>query len=652
MTPRRINWKLPTLGAAAVGAAVALPLILGGGDVASAQDGHLQRFGSCADLTAFARDAAIRELRNRRSVMVEDMAAPTATAAASGGADRAASPQPGTDFSTTNVQIAGIDEPDIVKTDGRTVFAIANGRLYAVDVTGATPRVVGSLDVGGNPVDMLLTDGGLIVVGTRHVAYTRTSQVPPGGVEDAVPNPTGQNTATTLTRVDVGDPASMRVLERFGTDAEYVSARLADGAVRIVLRGNRTPAPTAEISVGGILADAAYIDQLERTPAEAWLPSYQLEDGSGRTTVSSTQIAPCESVARTAGADTGTSTLTVLTIDPKDGLDPVDRDTVMGEGAEVMMSGDNLYVTTTSYMGDGDFSERTNIHVFDTSRATRTDYRGSGTVDGDLLNQFSMDEHDGVLRVATTRTRWRTQAPTVLDGPTGFDSDSAVTTLRMQGDRLLTMGEVTGLGRGERIHSVRFMGDRGYVVTFRQTDPLYTVDLSDASHPRVTGELKIPGYSAYLHPVGEHLVLGVGQDATEWGQRTGTQVSLFDTSDPAAPRQVDKWTAPGTTTGVEWNHHAFLWWAPTATAVLPISAGWTPGSAPGTSVTDATAVALRVTPTGFERVRPLTPPAGASDTARTLRSMVVSGRLLTLSDRGITSRSVDTLDGTVWTPLG
>jgi uncharacterized secreted protein with C-terminal beta-propeller domain len=117
---------------------------------------------------------------------------------------------------------------------------------------------------------------------------------------------------------------------------------------------------------------------------------------------------------------------------------------------------------------------------------------------------------------------------------------------------------------------VRFIGQTGYVVTFRQTDPFYTIDLSNPSLPILAGELKIPGYSAYLHPIGEGLLLGVGQDADLDGRVKGTQVAVFDVTDPSAPRQQDKLTLPGSYSQAEWDHHAFLYWAATGTAVLPI----------------------------------------------------------------------------------
>ena len=118
--------------------------------------------------------------------------------------------------------------------------------------------------------------------------------------------------------------------------------------------------------------------------------------------------------------------------------------------------------------------------------------------------------------------------------------------LRQDGSRLVQVGAVTGLGEeGERIYGVRFMGERGYIVTFRQTDPLYTLDLSNPTAPRVAGQLKIPGYSAYLHPVGENQLLGVGREGT------AVKTSLFDVSNLAAPTEVTKLLIPSSTTSVE-----------------------------------------------------------------------------------------------------
>ncbi|MEE2767762.1 MAG: beta-propeller domain-containing protein, partial [Actinomycetota bacterium] len=123
----------------------------------------------------------------------------------------------------------------------------------------------------------------------------------------------------------------------------------------------------------------------------------------------------------------------------------------------------------------------------------------------------------------------------------------------------------------ERIHAVRFLGDTAFVVTFRRTDPFYVVDLSDPTAPTVRGELKITGYSRYLHPVGEDLILGIGQEATEEGMTTGAKATLFDVSDPVYPAELDTWSPGGGSSAVEWDHRAFLWWPPEALAVMPFT---------------------------------------------------------------------------------
>ena len=182
---------------------------------------------------------------------------------------------------------------------------------------------------------------------------------------------------------------------------------------------------------------------------------------------------------------------------------------------------------------------------------------------GHLLNQFSMSELNGDLRVATTTNSWDGSAP----------SSSAVRVLRPEGNELVQIGLVDGLGLTEQIYAVRFLGTQAYVVTFRQTDPLYVIDLTDPAAPVLSGELKIPGYSAYLHPVGEGLLLGVGQGADLDGRVQGTQLSLFDVSDPANPCSLS--TLPiGGFSEAEWDHQAFLYWPEDGTIVLPVSPGW------------------------------------------------------------------------------
>jgi hypothetical protein len=181
---------------------------------------------------------------------------------------------------------------------------------------------------------------------------------------------------------------------------------------------------------------------------------------------------------------------------------------------------------------------------------------------------------------------------------------SQVTVLERDGDVLRRTGSVGGLGKGEQIRSVRFIGDLGYVVTFRQTDPLYTIDLSDPAKPEVAGELKILGYSAYLHPAGPGRLLGVGQDAGEDGRVTGMQLSLFDVSDPANPKRLDAVSVGDAWTDVEGDHHAFTF--ADGLALAPFQRWWQldPTSPTSDSAFDTGVLAVRLGGAGAQELQP------------------------------------------------
>ena len=182
---------------------------------------------------------------------------------------------------------------------------------------------------------------------------------------------------------------------------------------------------------------------------------------------------------------------------------------------------------------------------------------------GVLLNQWSLSEWNGVLRVAST------ELPIWSGGP-GTESETVVTTLASRAGALVPLGRVGGLGKGERVYAVRFIGDTGYVVTFRQVDPLYVLDLSTPSRPVVRGELKIRGYSAYLHPLGGGLLLGVGQDATDEGRvRRDAGVRSSTSPTRAARSGSTRFSLGKGWSEAEQDHHAFLWWPRTQARRAP-----------------------------------------------------------------------------------
>ena len=281
---------------------------------------------------------------------------------------------------------------------------------------------------------------------------------------------------------------------------------------------------------------------------------------------------------------------------------------------------------------------RTQIHQFDISGAT-TEYVATGSVRGYLLNQFAMSEHEGDLRVASTTAPnwWGGRAP---------QQESLVSVLHPDNGELELIGEIDGLGKDERIYSVRFLGDIAYLVTFRQIDPLFTIDLSDPENPELRGELKIPGYSSYLHPLSEGLVLGIGQDATDEGRILGSQVSLFDVSDLDNPTRIAKLTLGKDTNSIaEYDHKAFLQWG--ETVVVPITSyNWddekdgffTGAVAIDTGDRDLSEITRLVHPDGDDWEW------GWNSTI--LRSLVVGDSLYTLSNAGLMKSDLASFDTT------
>ncbi|TDD12381.1 beta-propeller domain-containing protein, partial [Nonomuraea diastatica] len=275
--------------------------------------------------------------------------------------------------------------------------------------------------------------------------------------------------------------------------------------------------------------------------------------------------------------------------------------------------------------------EETQIHRFDVSKPGPPAYVASGKVAGRLLNQYSLSEHEGHLRVATTHG--------------SRDGESSSSTVHvLDAATMGRKGEVGGLGKGERIYSVRFIGPVGYAVTFKRVDPLYTLDLRDPAAPKVTGELKITGYSAYLHPAGDGRLIGIGQEADEEGRTQGTQVSLFDVSDPAAPRRLSQLFQKDSGSEAEWDPHAFLYWPRTGLAVIPL-----------TSAGESGALALKIDDSGVSKLGMIKHPAQRQEGERSYqpgiqRSVVVGDSLWTVSGQGVQVNDAATLAEQAWIP--
>ena len=654
--------------AALLGATVATVATTNAGAIgqrAKATKLRAKPFSSCARLVKYARRHAKKELRVANGPVVapgsglpEDSRGPSPSPGAGGdgqstGAPEAAPPPATDDTSGTNVQEQGVDEPDFVKTNGDTIFALANGRLNAVDARAATPKLLQSLDVGVYGGELLLRGKRLLLISyapspVEILPPQPGSQGGPQGQPDSAPPPDSggggsgsgvavspgiayYRPATLITEIDVTDPADMKVVRTETIDGSYVSARQNGNTARIVLT-----TPPAGLDYGQ--------EDLRAKP-RGWLPRARLENlrtGKKKTR----RILPCGHVRRPR-VFAGLDVLTVLTIDMRKGLPAIDTDALMTDGQTVYASNDGLYVATQRFVAPPETASElpppltTAIHKFDISDPGRTAYSASGGVTGYVLGQFALSEYKGVLRVAST------DSPVWWPSRARPESESLVTTLKQSGDVLLPLGRVGGLGLGEQIRGVRFIAEAGYIVTFRQTDPLYTIDLSKPSDPTVAGELKLLGYSAYLHPVADGLLLGVGQDATDQGRQLGTQLSLFDVSDLAHPaRLAQRRVGSSSSSEAEFDHHAFLYWPPEKLAVLPVTIYEGRESSPFLG-----AIGFRVGRTSIGEVGRVQHDGSNQYYAPIRRSVVVGPRLFTISDLGAKASTLSSLADESFVPF-
>ncbi|RKR89344.1 beta propeller domain-containing protein [Micromonospora pisi] len=557
-------------------------------------------------------------------------------------------------YSGTNVHEAGVDEPDLVKTDGRRIVTVGGGVLHVIDPVRR--QRTGRLELFPTTDPGRWSESSLLLHGDRALVLVRDgwgggvarTDVPRSDVAvgpDVLPPALDAVSGPRLVLVDLtGAP---RILAEYATDGSLVDARQVGATVRVVVRSSpRLVFPYREDG-SDEEATARNRDLIDQAPADAWLPRYEITTGG----VTRSGQVGCDRLVRPASYS-GTALVTVLSFDLgatslTDG-DPLtvvaDGDTVYSNGSHLYLSNDQRWRTATGRGFAPDArDEVTEIYQFDTAGSGAPRFVTSATVPGWLINQYALSEWDGHLRVATTTGQARGGDPR---------SSSAVYVLRADGRTLTEVGRVTGLGRGERIYAVRFVGGTGYVVTFRQTDPLYTVDLRRPAAPRVIGELKISGYSAYLHPIDGNRLLGVGQEANSQGMTQGTQLSLFDVSDLGSPRRLAQHHVQQGHSEAEADPHAFLYWPAERLVVVPVTA-YDRGGDGGRRMPTQGALTLRVDERGFTPLGLVeqTDEAGPERNGAVRRSLVVGDVLWTVSDAGLKATRLSTMDTAGWVEL-
>jgi uncharacterized secreted protein with C-terminal beta-propeller domain len=568
-SPGRV--AIPSAVAAAVlvvGVAVALP---GGGNngtppsgdgPAYALAGLLVPFDTCDTVLQYFKDQAPEYLIERAGgaqtfdtggAAERTTAVPQQGRAADSSDTTTGSANTTPEHSTTNVQEAGVDEPDIVKTDGNRIVAVAQGRVHLVGLDG------GKMTLRKTLPDTMVRN--VFLADDRVLVFSGQT------VQNSEPGSPWAGQLASLTMYDISSLGDPKLIATLTIDGNVLDARLVGTQVRVVtVSSPDVDAPSPVYTPDGRISEKSK-DELRaavaKTSVDDWIPAYTLQDGTGAD-VSQGHLVECANLARPE-AFSGLDTVAVSSFDMGSALQSRKTVGVVAAGQQIYANGTSTYVSTTDWSNDGS-PTKTSLHKFVTQPSGASTYKGSGEVPGTLLNQYAMSEYDDVLRVASTvseRRGW-TNSRQIVEG--------VVTTLHEQGGELRQLGQVGGLGRqdNESIRAVRFIEERGYVVTFRQSDPLYVLDLRNAAAPKVVGELKIPGYSGYLHPIGENLLLGVGQGGVEPGIRppsqpvrgsqAGVQFSLFDISDPTSPRRIDTQTYGGGTAAAEFDPKAFLYW--------------------------------------------------------------------------------------------
>ncbi|MDP3152322.1 MAG: beta-propeller domain-containing protein [Archangium sp.] len=461
-----------------------------------------------------------------------------------------------TNVTTTNNQVAGVDEADFVKNDGTRIFALSGSTLHAVRSWPADQTAVqGTLKIEGYPREMFLDGTDKAVVFSSIYTWYPLSNA--GGVS-CLGLHCGYSYANTVkvTEVDVSDLTNLRVTRESFLPGNYESARKIGASVRLVLSDsfNFPPGfkwspdwdenlwndkPRLRAAYNRIIAQNETLIR-SQTLAE-WVPAAKIKTATGTTLVPHA----CDAFAR-VNAPTRLGQVSVVTLD----LDAssLHRTSILAEPGEIYSSADNLYVATRHWWWWPAPGQRdtTYVHKFDITQPGNAVYVASGTVDGHIVDQFSMDEAaSGHLRVVTTI---QTRVPDTTNPDNWWGTMQTTNRLSVLGENagyLDVVGQSPDLAEGERVMSSRMIGDRGFVVTFRQVDPLFTFDLSDPTNPRKIAELKIPGFSTYIHPMDATHLLTIGTYVPEpvngqqpdWSARA-LQLAIFDVTDLAHPVQT------------------------------------------------------------------------------------------------------------------
>ncbi|KJS15263.1 MAG: hypothetical protein VR69_14220 [Peptococcaceae bacterium BRH_c4b] len=518
----------------------------------------------------------------------------------------------GADFSTTNIQVEGVDEADIVKNDGKYLYAVSAGKVLIIEAYPAREaRILSRISCQGSPVELFVHGNRLAIVENNYA----TGEV--------VVNVYDISAKEKPEQVRTLDFKGSLVSSRLIGDYAYFVASIPVGTGIVQKDGKEDiQLPVIDTGTGKITvapAEIAYFDYPDSSYVFTVILSVNLSNDQQKvaaktflTGISQNLYVSRQNIYLTNQKNPDLAVLTNKYIDGLAGLVPADvaarlktlrasktnMNTIMGQVEDVLEG----YLNSLGYSQSIAFEEKiqqyrekyqrdierdrdnTIIHKLSVQGGSVA-YVADGEIPGQLLNQFSMDENGEYLRVATTSTGFL------------FGNGNTKNNIFVLDGKLQITGRLQGLARSERIYAARFLGDRVYLVTFRRVDPFFVIDLKDPKNPKVLGELKIPGYSDYLHPYDENHIIGIGKDVPEAGipgppvvrpmarpeaeieivpplvRPGGLKIALFDVSNPEKPREISKFVVdqPSSDSEALRDHRAFLFSKSKNLLVLPVT---------------------------------------------------------------------------------
>lgn len=480
-------------------------------------------------------------IKSSPSLYSSDLAGSTGTSETQSSSTTNSDVAPSTDYSKTNVQVENVDEADIVKIDGKYIYYVANNKLVIVDINKKDElskiAEINFQNEKFKPSEIYINKNKLVILGNEN-SYSYANGTTVKETTDSIYKKgiyKQKAVAKIYDLTDIEEPKEERTVE---IEGKYVSSRMIDDNIYFI--SNKT--------INSYNITKSEIEDLDE---DVYKPAY-----TDTLKSSSEKLINFDDIYYFENIDSlNYLTLAGFSLNTKK---EANVQTFLGAGEDVYSSSENMYIVKTKYVYDADTYQNlgrdTKILKFSLKNG-EIKFKAEANIEGGINNQFSMDEENGYFRIATTigNVSWE------------LDDESSSNSLYILDENLKEVGRLDGIAKGEKIYSVRYVGNKAYVVTFKEMDPLFVIDLSDVTKPKILGELKIPGYSTYLHPYDENHIIGFGYETKMNSSgngviKNGLKMSMFDVTDLNNPKEMFSIKIGNNNTSSELtnNHKALL----------------------------------------------------------------------------------------------